>query len=369
MHLMKLYYQILDVAVSVESDSVEFLELFDDNYCLFRTHTISNNKILECTIILSRKDSDAFIKINNKVLSLNGHPDKFNYILLKFVSNLIEQIEDYLLIHSGVVARNGKAVILAGPSCVGKTTLTLELVKNGFVFYSDEFCPIHKETKLVHPFLRSIWVKPEQREKLCHTSMSGNILSDSCSNLDTEVIVKPNEIKFPIANKPCKIEALICIEPDPPANKDLYLLHVCVKLHNDNFFNELKKIKDVAIEILDTKPLTWQLRYKNDFVISKTILNIINKYKEIIWDFYQVYPICANYNKDPLIIPVSNYDAILSLIGDLQQGPNSKAEKKAFSSGPTNFFMEVCGILDAVSCYKLSVGKLEKMNNLIQQVI
>jgi hypothetical protein len=53
---------------------------------------------------------------------------------------LFEQLDDYIVLHAGVVTRQGRAIIIYGQSGFGKTTLTLELLRRGYGFFSDEFC-------------------------------------------------------------------------------------------------------------------------------------------------------------------------------------------------------------------------------------
>lgn len=62
---------------------------------------------------------------------------------------------EHVFIHAGVVARNGKAIMIPGRSYSGKTTLTAELSKRGFDYYSDEYAVIDKEG-LVHPFTKTL---------------------------------------------------------------------------------------------------------------------------------------------------------------------------------------------------------------------
>jgi hypothetical protein len=56
-----------------------------------------------------------------------------------------------MFVHAGVVAHDSRAIVIPGRSLAGKTTLVLELVRAGAVYYSDEFAVID-ERGLVHPY-------------------------------------------------------------------------------------------------------------------------------------------------------------------------------------------------------------------------
>lgn len=57
----------------------------------------------------------------------------------------------YIFVHAGVVAHDGKAIVIPGESFAGKSTLVAELVKRGAIYFSDEFAVIDQEG-LVHPY-------------------------------------------------------------------------------------------------------------------------------------------------------------------------------------------------------------------------
>ena len=56
-----------------------------------------------------------------------------------------------VFLHAGVIAWKDKAIVLPGQSLDGKTTLVLELVKKGAVYYSDEYAVLD-EGGFVYPF-------------------------------------------------------------------------------------------------------------------------------------------------------------------------------------------------------------------------
>jgi hypothetical protein len=58
-----------------------------------------------------------------------------------------------VFIHAGVVALNGKAILVPGRSQSGKSTLTLEFIKAGATFYSDEYAVLDSRGR-VYPFPR-----------------------------------------------------------------------------------------------------------------------------------------------------------------------------------------------------------------------
>ncbi|MBN2372306.1 hypothetical protein JXL19_00770 [bacterium] len=155
------FYHILDVGISLESDSEEFLELFDRDYSWFRTGAARATRMLLCRIDLNGDDKSPCVRINDRLFPVKGHPKPASYAFQIILRELFENTRDFILLHAGVVAKEGKALIISGPPGAGKTTLTLKILERGFTFLSDDFCPIHKRTKLVHPFPRSIWISKE----------------------------------------------------------------------------------------------------------------------------------------------------------------------------------------------------------------
>lgn len=65
----------------------------------------------------------------------------------------------YLIIHAGVVEKNGFAAILPAPPGSGKSTLTAGLVLSGWRLLSDELTLIDRKTGLIHPLPRPISLK------------------------------------------------------------------------------------------------------------------------------------------------------------------------------------------------------------------
>ncbi|MEJ7846697.1 MAG: hypothetical protein WKF92_01255 [Pyrinomonadaceae bacterium] len=89
-------------------------------------------------------------------------------VVLNFLESMVrltvaEHAIDRVFIHSGVVARNGKAILIPGNSYSGKSTLIAELVKNGAVYYSDEYA-ILDENGLVHSFPRPLAMRGIEAE-------------------------------------------------------------------------------------------------------------------------------------------------------------------------------------------------------------
>lgn len=82
------------------------------------------------------------------------------------------QAPDRIFVHAGVVAHEGRAIVLPGPSFCGKTTLVAELVRAGAVYYSDEYAVVDEEG-LVHPYPKPLSVRLEgSRESIDHPAES-----------------------------------------------------------------------------------------------------------------------------------------------------------------------------------------------------
>lgn len=82
----------------------------------------------------------------------------FKYFESMLRVTIAEHAVSKVFVHAGVVGWNGKAVLVPGSSFKGKSTLVAELVRNGAVYYSDEYAVLD-DNGFVHPFPRPISIR------------------------------------------------------------------------------------------------------------------------------------------------------------------------------------------------------------------
>ena len=69
-------------------------------------------------------------------------------------------------VHAGAVTDGSGALVLAGPSGRGKSTLTLALVSDGMKLLSDEFALIDRDAETILPYRRSVHIRPGTPERV-----------------------------------------------------------------------------------------------------------------------------------------------------------------------------------------------------------
>ena len=81
-----------------------------------------------------------------------------------FHAYIDEISQDLSVFHAASIVKDGKAILLAGESGEGKTTLTVSLVKRGFRYLSDDLSVIHPETLKALPTPKAVHLKGESME-------------------------------------------------------------------------------------------------------------------------------------------------------------------------------------------------------------
>jgi hypothetical protein len=72
-----------------------------------------------------------------------------------------------IFVHAGVVAKDGRGLILPGVSFAGKTTLVAALVRAGALYYSDEFAVLDLDGN-VHPYPKALSLRGDGRTQVDH---------------------------------------------------------------------------------------------------------------------------------------------------------------------------------------------------------
>lgn len=69
--------------------------------------------------------------------------------------------DKYLYLHGGAVVKNGIAVCYLAPSAMGKTTLTLDFMKRGYEYLTDDIIPISMLDFSTHGFPKPLFLRPD----------------------------------------------------------------------------------------------------------------------------------------------------------------------------------------------------------------
>lgn len=83
-------------------------------------------------------------------------PNPLAFVQWIILNNIYLLAKDYQLIHAGAVSLDNECAIFPAFSGMGKTTLTVKLVTNGFKFLSDEIACLRPDTTVVEPFHRTL---------------------------------------------------------------------------------------------------------------------------------------------------------------------------------------------------------------------
>ena len=83
----------------------------------------------------------------------------FRYLEWQLDLLLAEQTQDYYLVHSAAVARDGAGFLLPGPSGSGKSSLTMALIGRGYRYMSDELAAVDLTTNELHSVPKPLGIK------------------------------------------------------------------------------------------------------------------------------------------------------------------------------------------------------------------
>ena len=349
-------YRILGVGVSLESDSCEFSTYFDTEYGWFRSELHHDEKQLLLTVLLNTDDGKAVLYSNGAAYPLRPHYLRFSVAYQLVLDCIFREIQEYVLLHAGVVARGDDVLILTGPSSAGKTTLVVRLVENSFTFFSDDICPINIETGLVHPFPRSLKISP--------TPSSDIVRSTITEGRPRRSFVSPGELNASVGREPLRPKLVIFLDPEDTAGAFHESVVWLMEHAEERFLDELKNFKEITCSRSGLRSGEWVLRYPRGQRLSRRIMEIVTRYQKEIWDFYTR----PDFSRDPVLRRMPNHEAAFHLIREIKQKAPFPSRPGQPAERPGVWLIRLSELLEGVTCYRLSVGRLDATIDLLMQL-
>jgi hypothetical protein len=333
--LVKRTYQILNKIVCLVCDNPELAQAFHIDYQSFE---IKKTDPDDCHIHISQKGT--YLAINNKELDISGHPRPVHYACQVIVSEIMAQLHDFYLIHAGVVKKENILIMLAGPPGIGKSTLTQKLVENGFSFFSDDCAPLHKNSGLIHPFPRSMW-----------------IVGDSEKNISISVRSKKAipACQFYSHNIPEKPGMVICLT-DKSSKNHIIKLNLSLKNTNNPLLNDLKKIEKIHIHHRHPQYAEYQICYESSVSTTETIKQLCAEHKKHLWQIYRINITQPSFDCQSSITDISAHQAAAYMIPEMKMFDTFLSSPKKESA--LQSMLTICKHFKESSCFDMTPGTL-----------
>ena len=339
------YYNILNKTISLQSDHPLFIEEFHKDYHWFK-QTLNHECACDIKICFHGNE----LLINQHRIDLSTHPTPIHHAFQVVISEIMSQLHDYYLIHAGVVKKDNHVIVLSGPPGIGKSTLVKTLIMNGFDFFSDDCAPLHKESGLIYPFPRSMWI-------VDHPPNETNTIRTKKA---IPVAYRPDK------SPPVKPTIMICLIDDSDVDQHIKI-NMSLKVSNSPLIKALKQLPN--IKCMKRHPLheEYRIQYPASEHTTQAIHTICQKYKQDLWTMYRVPHIRDCFKCQAKITKVSTHEAAAKMMSEMKMFESyfTPSNKDA----PMASLINMSRLIQNANCYFLSTGNLVSEIELIYHAL
>lgn len=343
-------YQFFDYSLEVRSDSVLLLEDLDLSFGQFSAQEEVDGNI--CYLV---SDSSIFgmpaLFFEGKRFSVfNGH--LIDYAILLILNSLPCKVTTHYLFHAASLHYQGKGFVIAGDSGRGKSTLSLELLRRGFNFISDDIAALGASDHRIYPFPFPL--------RLNEGGMK---------------IIGQKGV-YPACSSICAFDYLICLSSWNGREKDLQReekgsTYAVVDHIDEGMIEELRKdltIQDIRISRLGHF-YQIEVAWKDRRVRFRQLEELCSRHEVFLFTMSDGNQETFNYQLTPTIEKMNPSRSALELYKSFRGGVSAWLYRKKFEASSGRFLLSMGELVKGVESYYLSPGKLNEMGDTICALI
>ncbi len=367
-------YRFFDFNFFISSDSEKVLETFRDIFRRF--HLAKPDGIGATYFVLTKKNptGQSAAVVDDRLYTIEKPDDLIGYAYMKIMDSALAKIEDHYLFHAAALSFKGRGIIFPAVSKSGKTTLTLELVKRGFKFLSDDIAAVSLSDNLLYPFPKSLGLLSPTLELYPEAEL------DSLKPLPMigggEKMLLDIEDMYPesVGDK-CPLNYIVFLggrhdkSLQTPHKKHLYIV---VSRINDEIISELKLlegVKDVSIYSCKKYPILELLLGERPPALSD-IEEVCRGYGVVVFDSSDGKDEKVDFNGTPRLDGISRSKAALNLLRQLKRGSIPAIIKdKQNREGVPELLIRIGRLVEKSRCFYLSPGNLKERADKICELV
>jgi hypothetical protein len=364
------YFRFYDVGVRLVSDCPGYFDLFVQNYARFQVSGENAPAAYHVDAALLTKGNT---RSQRPILWLDGEEWPLNDTLdtLALRDHLFEyifatiaaRVRSHILIHAAVVERDGSAVLIAGDSQHGKSSLALGLLRRGFRLHSDELAAIARTDGRVHPFPRKV------RATSRSLALAGyDVAPDEFPLWLGKYLVDVERLPAATTSAPTPIREIVLLsEPSPHGAAQQDFMRVTVDRLDDLWLASLERTDGVAALYVDHSanfPAVL-IQTKKKAAVLASVDALCQAHRVLCLEVQKRAPHQPSFTQAPQVVPLSKSLAVMELLRHFQGTHGSVILQEEHGGSAASFYMEMADLVDNVRCHRLYVGHYQESLDLI----
>jgi hypothetical protein len=297
-------------------------------------------------------------------------PDEGGTLYGRFLATILAQVERRAVFHAAaLVDRRGRALVLAGPSGHGKSSLALEMVRRGFRFLGDDYAPVDLGSGSVLPFPRTASVVlggaaplPEAVRREAEATGTPRLFGKAL--VDVGRAFGPGAM----APGPAPLRTVVVLAPGDhdPAEAVSWLQMAARPAEAERLAAALREVPGVVVEAEAEGPSShlWRLRLEHVEGPTERLAPLVEDdavlYCERSWSG------SPDFGAAPAIEPLKRREAAVFLTRELLNRRRGSKFLEGRGGDAADLVLEVAQALRPARCWRLRVGRFDETADLLE---
>ena len=361
-------YIFFNQPIELLTDSAAVFREFDTIYRRFRLEGTPAAGMNPRPLFLLRDHPDQgfFLHLSGRSFQIPDRPDRMDLYLFLF-NYLLDRARDIFIIHGAALADQQQGLILAAASGLGKSTLTLELLRRGKKFLSDELACLGREGGELRAFPRALSIQ--------RSVLAGFLAAEKMAPLDPQRVVEDQtkimidvEELFPEAQVTrSRLQKVVFIEPPAltPRGDQAQTMELRFFTLPAEFLEAIKQAPGLVELTVDRSSLFPMVRfaYQAKAPLVPLIQALADKHGVAIRSYYPEAKAGIDYRRPPQLYPLKPSSGILMLCRYILNAPVKPDDP---DSNRRRFLASLARATRGVRFYSLTPGPLSAMADRIE---